>query len=107
MLESAFRNKLFLALNSGFVYYEKDINIYDKSNNSPLYYAAKNGNLEFCKFLLENNADPNASCNNGLTPMHMALKGGNIEVNKNFFFISNKKYFDDHKTFNFILNKFF
>ena len=44
----------------------------DNSGRTPLFYAAKNGCVESCKFLVVKGADPNAKDENGQTPMGRA-----------------------------------
>ena len=58
----------------GYTYFETDVNVKDEFNNTPLYYAAKAGNLEFCQFLTDIGARVNQSCESGNTPLHMAFK---------------------------------
>lgn len=54
-----------------------DVNITDNFDNTPLMYAAKNGNKKTVEFLVEKqNADINAANSIGETPLHYAAKGG-------------------------------
>jgi len=53
----------------GFSFNIDDINCYDVNKNCPLYYAAKNGDLDFCTFLITNGADVNMPCENGNTAL--------------------------------------
>lgn len=63
-----------------FCYSKKELNIHDNLKNTPLYYAAKSCNLDFCDYLLENGANPNEICFSGNTPFHMAMKTNKSEV---------------------------
>ncbi len=63
-----------------FCYSKKELNIRDFTKNTPLYYAAKNGNIDFCEYLLVNGAGPNEICSLGETPFHMAMKTNKSEV---------------------------
>lgn len=50
-----------------------EINATDKSGFTALHYAARNGNYEICKILIELNANVNAKTFNcGSTPLHRA-----------------------------------
>lgn len=68
--------------NLGFFYSKKELNVLDHLRNSPLYYAAKNSNLDFCEYLLENGANPNEICSLGDTPFHIAMRTNKTEVTK-------------------------
>lgn len=48
-----------IAQQSGFNFLKEDANCRDQNGNSPLYYAAQNGDEVFCKFLVELGADVN------------------------------------------------
>jgi hypothetical protein len=65
---------------SGFNYFEADVNVKDDYGNSPLFYAARNGNKEICDFLLAHKARVNESCANGNSPLHMAFASNNAMV---------------------------
>lgn len=86
--KSAKKNELFItaqkfrSFNSSlaFCYSKKELNVHDNLKNTPLYYAAKNCNLDFCEYLLENGANPNEVCFAGNTPFHMAMKTNKSEV---------------------------
>ena len=73
LLHATKKNSYDLVANSGFTFSESDVNIKDDKNNTPLYYAAKKGNLEFCQFLLDHNARVNEPCENDNTPLHVAF----------------------------------
>lgn len=77
LISAAKNNNFELIPQSGFTYYEGDVNIRDEKNNTPLYYAAKCGNREFCEFLLGTGARINDICNEGNTALHMAFESGN------------------------------
>jgi len=66
--------------NLSFFYSKKEINVQDNAKNTPLYYAAKNGNMDFCEYLLENGGNPNDICSFGDTPFHIAIKTKRSEV---------------------------
>lgn len=68
--------------NLGFFYSKKELNVLDHLRNSPLYYAAKNTNLDFCEYLLENGANLNEICSLGETPFHIAMRTNKTEVTK-------------------------
>lgn len=66
---------------SGFNYYEADVNIADDKGNTPLFYAARNGNKEICEFLVRHKANVNESCAGGNTPLHLAFASNQVMVN--------------------------
>lgn len=68
-------------IKAGFVYSSEDVNVKDEINNTALYYASKNVNVQFVEYLLHLGANPNMLCCDN-TPMHLALKSGNINVFK-------------------------
>jgi ankyrin repeat protein len=47
---------------------------------TPLHWAARKGNLDVVKLLLENGANPNAVDNSKNTPLHKAAGNGPTEV---------------------------
>ena len=49
-----------------------DLNIADNSNNTPLYYASKNGHLQLINWLLSNGAKVNLKNSQGDTALHIA-----------------------------------
>jgi Ankyrin repeats (3 copies) len=65
---------------SPFIFTPHDVNIADERKNTPLYYAAYNGNVKMCQFLCEKGANVNVVCSKGDTPLHMAFKSGSPEV---------------------------
>ena len=67
-------NNLQLVKSSGFYYYENDVNAQDERRNTALYYAARNGSLEFCQYLVDRGARVNERCEHGNTPLHMAFQ---------------------------------
>lgn len=81
LLELAKTNNMRRISSLGFHYSDEDVNVTDKTGNTPLHYAAKNGNLEMAKWLAEKGADPNSVGANGNTPMHMAALSQNPHVN--------------------------
>lgn len=60
--------------------YPSDVNTVDLLNNSPLHYAAKNGNKGMCIFLLEKGAVVGPIGQEGNTPLHLAYLSGSAEV---------------------------
>ncbi|XP_076370241.1 uncharacterized protein LOC143256646 isoform X2 [Tachypleus tridentatus] len=46
------------------------------------HYAARNGHLEICTFLLENGACANAQTPGGATPLHRAALKGHVDIIK-------------------------
>ncbi len=73
-------------LSLGFTYTESDVNVKDDQENTPLYYAAKNGNKEVCEFLVNTGARVNERCSNGDTPLHMGFLSNEVMVMKDHFF---------------------
>ena len=73
-------NNYHAILTSGYQYYEVDVNIKDSFGNTPLYYAARNGNKEICEFLVNHSAYINEPCENGNTPLHMAFFSNQVMV---------------------------
>jgi len=69
-----------LIQSSGYNYYEADVNAKDDDGNTPLFYAAKNGNKEICEFLVYHKARVNEPCREGNTPLHMAFASGQVMV---------------------------
>ena len=65
-----------------FKYSKNDVNICDENNNTPLFYAASNGNYNFCKFLIDLGSDVNYVCSKGNTPLHMAFSSQKLKVFK-------------------------
>ncbi|WP_349968545.1 ankyrin repeat domain-containing protein [Wolbachia endosymbiont of Armadillidium arcangelii] len=57
----------------------------DKSDKTPLHYAAKSGNLELVKYLVEEKgADVNARDMSNKTPIRYAAESGNLDLVKYF-----------------------
>jgi len=73
-------NNFNIILSSGFNYFESDVNIKDDKGNTPLYYAAKNGDNKICDFLIRHKSFVNEPCSEGNTPLHMAFASGQIMV---------------------------
>ena len=86
LLTAAKLNNFQLVRSSGFTYFEPDVNARDDHQNTPLYYAAMNGNMEFSQFLVDHGANPNQPCENGNTPLHMAFQSDKEAVT-NFYLI--------------------
>ncbi|XP_056684752.1 uncharacterized protein [Spinacia oleracea] len=53
-----------------------DIDCKDRMGYTPLHYAVFEGNFMTSSFLLDHGADPNMTCNAGLTALHYAAKKG-------------------------------
>jgi ankyrin repeat protein len=79
LLSSARQNALAQVQNSGFTYFESDVNVKDDHGNTPLYYVAKHGNLEFAQFLVDHGARVNEPCERHNTPLHVGF-GSNKEM---------------------------
>lgn len=52
----------------------------DKGHQTPLFYAAREGKLEVCKFLISNGARVNDQDSRKQTAMKLALKNNHSEV---------------------------
>ncbi|CAB1343352.1 unnamed protein product [Coregonus sp. 'balchen'] len=50
------------------------------SDFTPLHFAALNGNRSIVNLLLSNGADPNLTCDAGMTAFHLACRHGNVYV---------------------------
>ncbi len=63
-------------------FHPKDLNIYNEYGHSTLYYGCFFNNSKLCYELLKRGANVNMICNknDGNYPLHLALKGGNIEL---------------------------
>ena len=81
LLEAVYKNNIFILKNSGFDYTVEDVNIYDEFENTPLFYTIKKEKLDFSNYLIGLGANVNAICSEGNTPVHMAMKTNNKEVN--------------------------
>ena len=55
--------------------YGANVNVYDKSRNTPLHFAASEGHLDVARMLLELGADFDSQNNVGLTPLQQASQG--------------------------------
>lgn len=53
---------------------KRDMNIKNSEGYTPLYEAVKFSSIEFVRYLLHNEADPNLKCRNGDNPVHLAFK---------------------------------
>lgn len=73
--------------NLAFCYSKKELNIKDSCRNTPLYYAAKNSNKDFCNYLLENGGNPDEICSFGDTPFHIAMRNNKSEVKNQLFYV--------------------
>ena len=59
------------------------LNQIDREENTLLWYAVVNMNLEMMNILITNGADVNKQCKHGNTPMHYAfMVGDKIDKNK-------------------------
>ncbi|EAS07494.2 IQ calmodulin-binding motif protein (macronuclear) [Tetrahymena thermophila SB210] len=79
LLAAAAENKLQLIINSGFIFYENDLNVRDMQGNTPLHLAAKNSHFQFASWLLSKKANPNLRNINGWTPLHFAFQANKLE----------------------------
>ncbi len=59
LIVAAKMKNLNIALTAGFKYNKNDANCVDENKNSPLFYAALNGDDNFCIYLLELGANIN------------------------------------------------
>jgi hypothetical protein len=50
------------------------------SRNTALHYAAREGNIEIVRLLLDRRANVNMRSSNGLTPLHLALRYGFLDI---------------------------
>ncbi|MDF3048296.1 MAG: hypothetical protein K0R73_1414, partial [Candidatus Midichloriaceae bacterium] len=57
-----------------------EVNSIDQSGTTALIYAAKSGNLEVVKFLLENGADANTKNKDGKSALMMIVDSGNLDL---------------------------
>lgn len=58
----------------------KDVNSADSKGRTTLYYAAKYGEVQIVRHLLENGADPNIHDKTLNFPIHEAIDGAYLEV---------------------------
>ena len=47
---------------------------------TPLDFAAMNGNLRICRFIIANSAEKNPKDADGITTLHLAARNGHLEV---------------------------
>ncbi|NGX58189.1 MAG: Phosphocholine transferase AnkX [Chlamydiae bacterium] len=60
-----------------------NVNDYDYSNKTPLFFAVQSGQVEAVSFLLEHHADPNLRKNEKqCTPLYVAAQTGHFEIVK-------------------------
>ena len=62
---------------------EKDpalVNAKDENGRTPLHWAARAGNLEVLRYLVDKGADPNALDNNGVASLHILARSGQPEA---------------------------
>lgn len=52
----------------------------DSKVTTPLHWAARNGHLDVCAFLLDSGADINFADDQNFTPLHYAIWGGHLDV---------------------------
>ena len=53
---------------------------FENQNGEPFRYSAKYGNLEVCRFFINNIDDKNPKDDEGLTPLHLAAENGKFQV---------------------------
>lgn len=80
LLTAAKTNNMQALTVSGYTFFVTDVNCRDDKKNTPLYYTAKFGNLEFCRYLTDIGARVNEPCEKGNTPLHMAFQSDNDAV---------------------------
>ena len=59
---------------------EKDKNPVNNRKQTPLHFAARNGNLTISQLIIENVKDKNPKDDYGITPLHMAARNGHLSV---------------------------
>ena len=57
----------------------------DDQGDTPLHYAAINGNLEMCNLIISNTQDKNPANDRGKTPLDHAKSFGYSEISKLIF----------------------
>jgi ankyrin repeat protein len=77
-MNCAKNNRLEMLQRSPQPLYPKDVNVVDGRGNTPLYYAARHGNSDFCRFLFEKGAILNYKCEGEDTAFHMAFLSGDL-----------------------------
>jgi hypothetical protein len=80
IMNCAKNNRIELLQRSAQSFYPKDVNVVDVRGNTPLFYAAKRGNFEMCRFLIEKGALINFRCDEGNTAFHMAFQSGRTDT---------------------------
>jgi ankyrin repeat protein len=53
---------------------------YEKNQETPIYYAIRQNNFDFLKFLVEHGANVNVTNNYGQTPLDVAIIYDNFEI---------------------------
>ena len=59
-----------------------DLRIIDRYGNMPLHYCAENGSYVLFKYLVQNGSDVYRKTNEGKSCLHLAAKGGQIDICK-------------------------
>lgn len=80
IMNCAKNNRLEVIQRSPLIFYPLDVNVVDNRGNIPLYYAAKNGNSEFCRYLIEKGSLINFRCERGNSAFHMAFLSGDTKT---------------------------
>ena len=62
-----------------------------KIGDTPLHNAVESGNLEICKFIIENKSNPNLRSHDRDTPLHLAAAFGNLAIFKFLFHVVKDK----------------
>lgn len=60
--------------------YPDQVNARDETGRTPLYWAAREDNIEICEILLSHGADVNAATPDGWTPLHTAVYNKNPRI---------------------------
>ncbi len=64
--------------------YKLDLNVQDNEGNTPLHYAARNGNDVIFQVLLAHGANINTRNNGGNTALHLAAQAGRLAIVRSF-----------------------
>lgn len=56
------------------------VDVKDKHDMTPLYYAAVGGHKDVCEYLISKGADVNAKDNQGISPLAQALKNKHKDI---------------------------